>query len=63
MSGTEQRGQLLAEAFREEYGLDDVPLKDMHALVHAALGVDVLSMKRRRASTACRCAIRSPAGW
>ncbi|BCY13213.1 ImmA/IrrE family metallo-endopeptidase [Actinoplanes sp. L3-i22] len=44
MSPNEQHAQQLADAFRAEHGLDDAPIKDMHELVHATKGIDVISM-------------------
>lgn len=40
----EQRAKKLAENFREQYGLGDVPIKDMFELVHATAGIDIISM-------------------
>jgi Zn-dependent peptidase ImmA (M78 family) len=44
MTSNEQRAKLLAENFREQYRLGDVPIKDMFELVHVTAGVDVISM-------------------
>ncbi|TDT95573.1 Zn-dependent peptidase ImmA (M78 family) [Streptomyces sp. 846.5] len=44
MSSNESRAQQLAEGFRAEQRLEDAPIKDMFELVHAARGIDVLSI-------------------
>lgn len=44
MSTNEKRAQQLAEGFREQHGLGDAPIKDLFALPHATLGIDVLSV-------------------
>jgi Zn-dependent peptidase ImmA (M78 family) len=45
MTSNEQRAQMLAENFREQYSLGDVPIKDMFELVHVTAGVDVISLQ------------------
>jgi len=44
MTSNEQRARNLAADFRKQHGLGDGPIKDMFELVHAAAGVDVISM-------------------
>jgi len=44
MTSNERSACLLAHKFREEHGLGEAPIKDMFELIHAVLGVDVISM-------------------
>ena len=44
MTSNELRARRLAESFRAEHGLGDLPIKDVFELVHVTLEVDVLSM-------------------
>lgn len=44
LSTNEERARQLAERFRAAHELGDGPIKDMFELVHAAAGVDVLSV-------------------
>lgn len=44
LTSNESRAQWLAEGFRAEQRLGDAPIKDMFELVHAATGIDVLSV-------------------
>lgn len=44
MTSNEQRATKLAEQFRAVHDLGDGPIKDMFELVHATVGIDVLSV-------------------
>jgi Zn-dependent peptidase ImmA (M78 family) len=49
MTSAETRARHLAEQFRGDHDLGEGPLKDLFETVHAALGVDVLSMEAGQA--------------